>query len=463
MGVSSSIFVNREKELRQISEAVETLQDEQRLLRTPIIEFSGVQGIGKTTLLQQIKTICDNRSLTCIMGNAKQWTSRDFNRVEMLLGEGPAAIILDSLDAVDNEQFQTLEIGLSELIENSRLFVVLASRYVQRFERTRSIARKLTIYPLEPLKRESCLSYLGNFAETIPPETLDIILNWTRGYPLAMKVMADAIQDNRLDPRKEQDRRKLLRILRKEVIEKKLLAAATSSSERMRLQTLLTLLSIPRRFNIFLMQDLIEQFAPQYKLESNLAYITLPPDVNKLTSVLSWSMERAGYCIDASIRYLFLLQYKIEQPQQHVEIHRFLAEKNESFARVVAGSGCIRYLREFFYHLVYSEEAAKVRESLAQQIGQLAQVQMKQMRDILQSLEDFLQFYEEFRQDEELKDALGQQNASFALSLIYRNFIEIYRQLPEKMRENWLKQFFSLVTQQATTNDFALIFEDGMR
>src|SRR2546430_12526139 len=118
MIVSSSIFVNREKELGQITEAVETLQDEQRLLRTPIIEFSGVQGIGKTTLLQQVKAICDSKSLSCIMANAEQITSSDFNRIESLVRKGPAAIILDSLDAVGNEQFQTIEMRLSELIEH---------------------------------------------------------------------------------------------------------------------------------------------------------------------------------------------------------------------------------------------------------------------------------------------------------------------------------------------------------
>src|SRR5579864_3700125 len=109
MEVSSSIFVNREKELRQISEAVETLQDEQRLLRTPIIEISGVQGIGKTTLLHQVRVICDSKSLSCIMKNAEQMTSHDFNRVEALVREGPVTIILDSLDAVDNEQFHAIE------------------------------------------------------------------------------------------------------------------------------------------------------------------------------------------------------------------------------------------------------------------------------------------------------------------------------------------------------------------
>lgn len=72
--MDKQVFVNREKELRQIGEAIEILQDEQRLLRTPIIEFSGVQGIGKTTLLQQIKLICDKKSLLCIMNNADRIT-----------------------------------------------------------------------------------------------------------------------------------------------------------------------------------------------------------------------------------------------------------------------------------------------------------------------------------------------------------------------------------------------------
>jgi hypothetical protein len=49
-----------------------------------------------------------------------------------------------------------------------------------------------------------------------------------------------------------------------------------------------------------------------------------------------------------------------------------------------------------FYYLAYSEGAAKIRESLAQQIGQLAQVQTKEEHDILQSLEGFFQCYKEF-------------------------------------------------------------------
>jgi AAA ATPase domain len=458
------VFVNRERELEKIHEVFETLQDPQRLLRTPIIEFSGVQGIGKTTLLQQIKAISDDRSILCITKNAELVTSDDFNQAEALAKKEPVVIILDSLDAVNAEQFQDIEANLSKLLVNNRLFVVVASRSIQKFEHARSIARKLTIYPLESLERESCILYLNNFANTIPSEARDMIFDWTRGYPLAMTIMTNTILNEQLDSTKAQDQRRLIRILIEEVIEKTLLANVTPTEEKTRFHVLLALLSIPRRFNLILMQDLIEQFADQYKLETSLAYITLIPDINRVTSVLSWNLERAAYCIDAPIRNLFLLQYRIEQPEQYIKFHKFLAEKNESFAQQVSGSDRIRYLREFFYHLAYSEQSTQVQSILAQQIEQLAQVQIQEQdeRNLLQSHESFLQFYEEFRQDEELKEALGQSNTRFALSLVYRSFIEIYRQFPETMRESWLKKFFSLVTQQSGNDDFASIFEEGM-
>jgi hypothetical protein len=174
-------------------------------------------------------------------------------------------------------------------------------------------------------------------------------------------------------------------------------------------------------------------------------------------------MERGGYCIDGPIRNLFLIQYRIEQPQRFVEIHQFLAEENENFMREVGGSDRSRYLREFFYHSALSGKEAKVREKLAEYIEQLVQVPLSEEPFLLRSLENFQQFFEEFQRDEELKEALGKPNASFALSILYRKFLAIYRQLPEQTRGNWLQNFFSLVTSQQGNGDFVLSFENGMR
>src|SRR5207248_7611638 len=112
----SSIFVNRGKELEQITRAVEALQNKERLLETPFIEFSGVQGIGKSTLLRQIKALCDKRSVECILEEAVHVTPQAFNRAESLAEkEEPVVIILDSLDAIDSERFQDIETRLSKL------------------------------------------------------------------------------------------------------------------------------------------------------------------------------------------------------------------------------------------------------------------------------------------------------------------------------------------------------------
>ena len=459
----STIFVNREEELKQITEAITVLQDEERLLRTPIIEFSGVQGIGKTTLLLQIRAIFVKNQLPCIMEDAIHMNTGSFAELAAREDDQPIALIIDALDELDSEQLQVVEAGLSNFLENTRAFVVLASRNKQKFERTRSLARKLIIHPLEPLERKYCIQYLDNFSERIDTSARDLIFSWTRGYPLAMEVMAHGILHEGSNPQTEQGQKQLLHTLQKKVIEDKLLGNVSTSSERTRLQTLLSFLSFPRRFNLILIQDLIEKFVAQYKLENSLAYITLPRTINEVTSVLYWNLERSGYCIDAPVRNLLLLRYRIEKPQLYVEVHQFLAEKNERFIDEVSGSDRTRYLREFLYHLALSGDSSQIQEALSRQVGRFIDTSIQEEPRFLQAVESFLQFYEEFQEDEELKEALGGHNTTFALTFLYRNLIAIYQRLPEQARGNWLTDFFLRLTRRSGANDFALLFEQGMR
>src|SRR5207248_4673852 len=66
-----SILVNRDEELQTIEGALDTLLDRKRLLRTPIIEFYGVEGIGKTILLKEVLQRCRGRHLEPI------WLDKD--------------------------------------------------------------------------------------------------------------------------------------------------------------------------------------------------------------------------------------------------------------------------------------------------------------------------------------------------------------------------------------------------
>jgi len=283
-------------------------------------------------------------------------------------------------------------------------------------------------------------------------------------------VMTEAVLNEDLDLQNSAHQQSLIQRIMNEVMNNNLLKGVESEEEQTRLRTLLALFSLPRRFNLILMQDLVERFAPQYALKSSLAYMTLPAEINKVTSVLNWSLEHAGYYIATPVRNLFLLQYRIEQPHVYRAIHAFLAEKNDAFAHQVSGSDHIRYMREYFYHLSYAEENSHAvsptpPEEYSQLQGQLTRyIEQLAQHGLMQSIENSLQFYEEFKQDEELQQALDKRYTSFALSLILKNFIGIYKQLPDgEKRENYLKDFFSLITEQKKNGDLAFILLEGMR
>ena len=408
-------FVNRDEELARIDEAMATLMENKRLLQTPILEFYGVNGIGKSTLLREVVKMCSNKSLYYLWNDLSHNLDFLSSTKDLSQKEGPIVVIFNSLDAASPDLLREFESVLDELIERSNLFFVLASRDMKKFENKRSIARKLTPHLLKPLSFERCKDYLNNFSDSITPEIRDMIFEWTRGYPLAMNVMADAIVDKHLNPRREADQKVLISILTEKVINQTLLASVLPN-EHKQYQKLLSLLSIPRRFNLIILQDIIERFAPQlidkYKLESGLTYIMLPRQVNQATGLLSWDMGRAGYSIDAPIRNLFLLKLRIEEPDEYVKIYKFLAEENERFVPEVSGTDRIRYMREFFYHLAMGGKVANLQAILTQHIERLFEGEQRQ------SHENWTQFYEEFSQDEELKEVLRKVNTDFVLTLI---------------------------------------------
>jgi hypothetical protein len=160
--------------------------------------------------------------------------------------------------------------------------------------------------------------------------------------------MTEAVNSG-LDPRKQEDRKEIISILTTQVFHQNILARV-DPMERGRYETILSLQSIPRHFNLFIMQDLIETFAPNLKLENSLAYFGLPKEINQVTEVLTWSATNAGFSVDASIRALCLLRLRIEQPEMYYDAHRFLAQTCRQLATEVAGPDQVRCLREYLYH-----------------------------------------------------------------------------------------------------------------
>jgi hypothetical protein len=466
-------LVNRETEKSILNDALRTLRNyQQDILRTPIIDFYGITGIGKTAILQHVEDLCKQHNIAFISIDASQgadFFSREIieqaqkyniissvhkdllvqskGALATLLEQDTAVILLDNVDTTNEVLTERISDTLNDIINDNKLLVVLTSNK-GLFDFERSIARKLTSLQLKPFNPEDCEAYFDTVAPPLDRETRDSIFEWTRGYPLAMEVMIKTITERGLDPRKPADQQPLLNSIIERVIDHGILAHS-SGSELQRYKEALTLLSIPRRFNLVIMQDLIEQFAPNLKRESSLSYMKLPRMINRDVGVLNWDMFKAGFTVEAPIRNIFLLKNKIEQNEQYLEKHRFIAEINKKFADEVTGSDYLRYLREYLYH------SAHVLDS--QQLSLLVTQTISTVTDGPYSL--FEQFREEFLQDNEFQEVLGDVSALIQ-SLLYQRLArehkkEAIRSSSESERLDHLIEYFASIVHDPLVSDMA--------
>ncbi|GAC1487101.1 MAG: hypothetical protein NVS2B12_41730 [Ktedonobacteraceae bacterium] len=174
--------------------------------------------------------------------------------------------------------------------------------------------------------------------------------------------------------------------------------------------------------------------------------MSLPRTLNRDTDVLSWNMLKAGYSIDASVRNIFILKNKIENNERFLAIHRFLAQLNKQLADDVPGSDRMRYLREYLYHRAITCDPQDMEEIIRQTLHLVAE----------EPASLFEQFYEEFWQDEELKDVLDER-AQLVKSLFHRHLARANRSLAEELaageRINYLREFFHHIVTDPQVGD----------
>ena len=465
-------FVDRETALKYIDDAFETLQDKKRLLRTPIIDFYGVGGIGKTFLLKKVQQQCKDEHLRCIWVDASQSISnvshevvrqvRQYNilpsvgesganvlsdsisAARVLLKQGPVVILFDAIDTSNKEQLNWLEMLLRDLSDNENLLAVLTSKRALSFEHNRSLARKLTLVPLEPFDRPSCEAYLNAIGNQIEPEIRDRIFVWTRGYPLALNVMTQAVTSG-LDPRKDGDQKEIIARLTDQVLNQSVLVRV-DPEERDWYETILPLLSVPRHFNLIVMQDLIEKFTPELARENSLAYFGLPREINQKTEAVHWDIAGTGFSVDTPARTIFLLKLQIEQPERYYAVHRFLAQTNKKLAAGVSGTDHIRYLREYLYHSASSGDVAMFPALFASLVQKMVE----------ESPESFQQFVDEVSDDEELRQVVGGQFRVLE-SHLHKGLIQVYKKLAAESsgveRISNLRKAFDHMMSDPNAND----------
>ena len=129
-------FVNRVSELSLIEEAFNDLLYKEQLSK-PIIDFYGVEGIGKTSILTKVIEKCNENTIPYIHAEAEQDLPQfsrkireqirrygvtqpleDAEPVEMIgaiLAQGPLVMLMDSVDTTNETQLLQIENLLREL------------------------------------------------------------------------------------------------------------------------------------------------------------------------------------------------------------------------------------------------------------------------------------------------------------------------------------------------------------
>ena len=468
--VSSRNLINRGKELTLIQHALDALRSNNNTpLNTPIINFFGIDGIGKTRILQEISARCRGNDLLCLELDGSQTTtnisraillqtkkyrqrspqqntpkkrdsqSQTVNAIKSTLNSTPVVILFDSIDASNNTLINWIKITFSDifhaLMEHNNLFIVLMSKQQVIFEDDWFMTRKLTPFPLKPLDHNNSRFYLDSLVETrqlplspqesnrsdsssyrdaLDENTSKFILQWTRGYPLAMEVMTKAIFQQHFDIEQTVDQQQLITLIIEEVIDKKVLAHVEPSLLDWYKAHYL-LLSIPRRFNLIIMQELLETFGYPLieKLQSKLEYIGLPKRLSPNIEILRWDTQKAGYTLDASIRNILLIYQQIYNNSLFINVNLYLVNRNWEIAQEVFGSGsdCIRYFLEYLYHSALCSDTRTAETNSETMLHKLSEA----------SLDVRMQFYQKFVYDTELLEVLAKHHPS-VLRLIHKHF-----------------------------------------
>lgn len=428
-------FINRKEEMDNIKKILSDLAEEKALLANPIINFFGVDGIGKTTILQRTVALCVEQDLPCIELNMHQGTkalpqtiiegvevytqpkrgqdkprrrasySQAIKAIKTLLKSRQIVILFDSVDVTKEETVQWIRTLLHELLETNKVCAILGSKQKLVFEHDWSIARKLTTYQIKPLNRDDSLKYLTSSKKSITSDVSEIVFQWTRGYPLAMNIIIDTLHNNKnIDIAKNaEDQRQLISILMKEVIDGKILAHV-KDHEPDWYRAYLSLLSMPRQFNLIIMQRLLETFQERYITPPMdiLEYIALPRKINTDTGILHWNLHKTGFAVDEPVRNLFLLERRIRNPKSFVDIHRFLADQNQQLISGVPKADSVHYLREYLYHYALGYEGHSIKPLLEETLQRLNEQSSQP-----EALSAITRFREEFKQDQELQEILG--------------------------------------------------------
>lgn len=443
-------FVDREGELSFAGAAMGALVQPGALLRDPLIGFHGASGTGKTWLLLKIKNECESAPckkgiVTAFIDFGKMtgkplaemveklvdqvgWDSYDSSvkykeaskRLRTTVDEckqtqrawddkareafveymsfplkkgWPIALFFDTLDRADEQVILWLQESIRDLVDVGKLLVILGSKVLITFEGERDVSRKLRPFRLRPFGPDEVREQWGDKAIE---ELIEPIFELTAGHPLANDVVFDIIE--KLGIRGKGDfeahREEIINGLIERAVDGWMLKDV---ADKERYKEILTPLCVPRQFNVLMMRQLIDEFAPRHSLVSLLYYLDLVRELIRETRLVEATPENR-YAIDRTIRNILLARWKLHNLQDYNRANELLIEIYKKWLEEVNGLDRNRYLLELVFHMA--------------NVGASGDSIKKTFSDYLVKYNDCddAQFLlEDLEKDDELKEVLGDE------------------------------------------------------
>lgn len=443
-------FVNREAELKFITSKLTALQS-QRQNFDFILTISGVAGIGKTSLLEEVDRLAARENIPAVWlrfnsAEAKkddvlyllrqltkslpdsdlqeiwhEYASSPFPFVQDRLTQAlvdkmidrPMVWLFDDSHLMAAEVKEILEDMLMQLPSNHQLLLIMAGRDIPSWNNF-ELRRRTRPFPLSSLPKES--------AALLAPGTLyapvtDQVYDLTRGYPKASVMAYDWIKKNLslnrpdLAQQLKSHEAELIFALFDDLFEEYILG---DIPDRDRTSQLLRCISPLRHFDDYLLSNLLPELGEAlFGKVSILEARALMRQIAIQTRLIKWDSGRRAYILEPPIRRLLYLDLQYRDKAKLQRAHQFMQEwyqnaLDETLEKDASSPQSVIYLLEYLYHYIHNQQLAG-QTSVA--IHQVVRQKIDQQFTYYQ-LRERNHFLEELNRDTDILELLANDSQS---------------------------------------------------